>query len=100
MATDDPYPSPSHISYAVSSHWCQEHGHTGLLAGSACGICDDLVASDPRFAAVLGTEHNAGGSHVVRAASRPAPDWWLATPDAQSRTRPPFKAHTEVGEPP
>ena len=26
------------------SDWCQEHGHTGLLVGSVCEICDALAA--------------------------------------------------------
>jgi hypothetical protein len=43
---------------------CQVHGHTGLLADSVCGICDHLMASGPRFAAVLGPEHNPGGSRT------------------------------------
>ncbi len=64
--TGDSYPSPSHISYNEDSRWCQEHGHTGLLVGSVCGICDHLVVSDPRFAAVLGTEHNPDGSRAKR----------------------------------
>src|SRR6266581_8912455 len=90
MTTGDPYPSPSDISYGVSSRWCQEHGHTGLLVGSVCGICDHLVASDPRFAAVLGTEHNADGSRRERAADRSAPGG-RAEREALSRTRPPLK---------
>jgi hypothetical protein len=56
------YPSPEHISYSENSRWCQEHGHTGLLIGSVCGPCDQLVATDARFAAVLGTVHNPDGS--------------------------------------
>ena len=58
----EPYPSPSHISYDEDSRWCQEHGHTGLLVGSVCGICDRLTETDPRFRAVLGVEHNPDGS--------------------------------------
>lgn len=56
------YPSPAHISYDGDSRWCQDHGHTGLLVGSVCGICDRLVETDPRFAAVLGVKHNPDGS--------------------------------------
>lgn len=70
-ASGDPYPSPSHISYNEDSRWCQDHGHTGLLVGSVCRTCDDLVSSDPRFAAVLGTEHNPDGSRVRRPPRRP-----------------------------
>lgn len=52
----------AHISYAEDSAWCQAHGHTGLLVGSVCQLCDDLVATDPAFAALLGTVHNPDGS--------------------------------------
>jgi hypothetical protein len=57
-----PYPTPLDISYSESSRWCQEHGHTGLLVGSVCTKCDQLVIRDPRFAYVLGKLHNADGS--------------------------------------
>ena len=60
--TQDAYPSPRHISYSQNSRWCQDHGHTGLLVGSVCDICDRLVATDPRFAAVLDVEHDRDGS--------------------------------------
>lgn len=33
------------VSYDEDSIWCQEHGHSGLLTGSVCGICDELDAS-------------------------------------------------------
>lgn len=66
MTSGDPYPSPSHISYNEDSRWCQENGHTGLVAGFGCDTCDQLVASDPRFTAVLGTEHTPDGSRVKR----------------------------------
>ena len=57
-------PSPADISYDEDSRWCQDHGHTGLLlsAPGVCGRCERLVASDHRFAAVLGTVHNPDGS--------------------------------------
>jgi hypothetical protein len=51
-----------HISYDEDSRWCQEHGHTGLLVGSVCDECDRLMATDPAFARLLGTVHNADGS--------------------------------------
>jgi hypothetical protein len=54
--------APANISYAEDSQWCQEHGHTGLLVGSVCDICDRLVTDDPAFAAILGAEHNPDGS--------------------------------------
>lgn len=60
------YPDPEHISYNEDSRWCQDHGHTGLLVGSVCEICDHLVAADPRFAAVLGTVHNRDGTRAAR----------------------------------
>lgn len=59
------YPSPEHVSYDEDSWWCQDHGHTGLLIGSVCEICDSLVRTDPRFAALLGTVHNPDGSRVT-----------------------------------
>jgi hypothetical protein len=58
------YPAPRHVSYHEDSRWCQEHGHTGLLVGSVCGICDTLVATRPEFAAVLGTIHAPDGSRA------------------------------------
>jgi len=66
------YPSPSDISYAEDSRWCQDHGHTGLLVSSpgrvGCQYCDLLVNSDPRFAAAL-TDHKPDGTPV-----NPTPD--------------------------
>jgi hypothetical protein len=59
-ASDIIHHDPADISYDADSPWCQDHGHTGLLAG--CRLCDYLVRSDARFAAVLGTEHNPDGS--------------------------------------
>jgi hypothetical protein len=61
------YPSPHHVSYDEDSRWCQDHGHTGLLVGSVCGICDALVATDHRFAnalAATGGRHNPDGSRA------------------------------------
>ena len=34
--------TPVQVSYDEDSSWCQEHGHSGLLTGSVCGICDAL----------------------------------------------------------
>jgi hypothetical protein len=57
-----PYPQPEDISYDQDARWCQDHGHTGLL--TRCPICDDLLARDPRFAALVGTVHNPDGSLI------------------------------------
>jgi hypothetical protein len=54
-------PRPSDISYDEDSPWCQWHGHTGLLVGSGCTVCDHLVTTDPRFAAALAV-HNPDGT--------------------------------------
>jgi hypothetical protein len=62
IATSGTWPLPTDISYGENSRWCQEHGHTGLLVGSVCPACDRLVATDPRFAYVLGKLHNPDGS--------------------------------------
>lgn len=56
------YPTPADISYNENSRWCQDHGHTGLLA--SCWTCAYLVA-DYRFAAVVGTKHNPDGTRVA-----------------------------------
>jgi len=58
-------PSVTAISYNEDSPWCQQHGHTGLLAG--CEICDRLIADEPRFADMLAGEvHNPDGSRGRR----------------------------------
>lgn len=49
------------ISYNEDSRWCQEHGHTGLLAG--CPICDRLVETNPSFAAARERGHQPDGSY-------------------------------------
>lgn len=54
---------PAAISYDEDSPWCQEHGHSGLLVGSVCGICDRLVAGDPRFAEALRVAHAPDGTY-------------------------------------
>jgi hypothetical protein len=59
-APAEPYPSPGHVSYREDSRWCQDHGHTGLLA--TCPDCAALVSTDRRFAAVFGPVHNPDGS--------------------------------------
>jgi hypothetical protein len=53
-------------SYNENSEWCQEHGHTGLLAG--CPLCDVLLAEDPRFAegSHLREQHNLDGTRGKR----------------------------------
>jgi hypothetical protein len=66
------YPAPRHISYSAGSRWCQDHGHTGLLVGSVCEICDSLVATRPEFEAVLGTLHAPDGSRADFTPRRPA----------------------------
>ena len=45
--------TPTDISYAGNFRWCQEHGHTGLLADSVCDISDRLVKTDPALAATV-----------------------------------------------
>jgi hypothetical protein len=49
-------------SYNEDSAWCQEHGHTGILAG--CRLCDTLLAGDPAFAGGPGLRrrHHLDGS--------------------------------------
>jgi hypothetical protein len=55
-----PYPA-EHISYSEDSQWCQEHGHTGLLAG--CPLCERFLASLASPVRVaLEREHNPDGS--------------------------------------
>jgi hypothetical protein len=49
------------ISYNEDSRWCQEHGHTGLLAG--CPICDRLVRTNDWFAAARERGHQPDGSY-------------------------------------
>lgn len=49
-----------------ASAWCQEHGHTGILAG--CALCDALLAGDPAFAGGSGLRrrHNIDGTRGRR----------------------------------
>ena len=53
-------------SYNEDSAWCQQHGHTGILAG--CGLCDALLAGDPAFAegSELRELHNLDGTRGRR----------------------------------
>ncbi len=59
--------NPARISYNEDSAWCQEHGHTGLLVAheglsTGCELCEELVATYPAIAALVGTVHNPDGS--------------------------------------
>jgi hypothetical protein len=58
-------------SYNEDSAWCQEHGHTGILAG--CGLCDALLARDPAFAEGSGLRerHNLDGTRGPRQTAAP-----------------------------
>lgn len=52
-------------SYNENSAWCQQHGHTGILAG--CPTCDHLLATDPAFAQLVEDQvHNLDGSRRHR----------------------------------
>jgi hypothetical protein len=53
-------------SYNEDSDWCQEHGHTGILAG--CRLCDALLAGDPASAegSDLRERHNLDGTRGRR----------------------------------
>jgi hypothetical protein len=64
-------------SYNEDSAWCQEHGHTGVLAG--CRLCDTLLACDPAFAHSSGLlrRHNLDGTRSHRADDAGPPLWLL-----------------------
>jgi hypothetical protein len=53
-------------SYNERSPWCQEHGHTGILAG--CRLCDALLVGDTAFAegSELRGRHNLDGTRGRR----------------------------------
>jgi hypothetical protein len=52
-------------SYNEDSAWCQQHGHTGILAG--CPICDHLLATNPAFARLVEDQvHNLDGTRGRR----------------------------------